>query len=157
MMNKEGGSANIDEIVKKNNNPLSLDQFKSYINDGYTVLDTRGFVDYLSGFVPKSYNVDLGQSFALWVGKLMTPEKKFVLICDNGREKEAVQRLCRIGYDNVKGIHFINNFFYLIFNFNFIYRVFRRRYKCLEKKWIRNHKYRPIKCQRFRIKCIQIK
>lgn len=33
----------------------------------------------------------------------MTPEKKFVLICDEGKEREAIVRLCRIGYDNVKG------------------------------------------------------
>jgi len=37
------------------------------------------------------------------VGKLITPEKKFVIICDEGKEVEALTRLCRIGYDNVKG------------------------------------------------------
>lgn len=102
-LNKEGGSHNIDEIVKKNNTPLPLSEFETLIKEGYTVLDTRPFADFLSGLVPKSYNVDLNQSFALWVGKLMTPDKKFILVCEEGKEKEAVQRLCRIGYDNVKG------------------------------------------------------
>lgn len=102
-MNKSKGLIEIDEVIKRNNTPLKICEFKKCIEEGYTVIDTRDHLLFLKGFVPHSYNVDLNQSFALWVGKLMTPDKKFVLICDEGKEKETIIRLSRIGYDNVKG------------------------------------------------------
>ena len=34
----------------------------------------------MKGFVPNSINVSLEMNFALWVGKLIQPDKKFVIV-----------------------------------------------------------------------------
>jgi len=42
-------------------------------------------------------------NFALWVGKLISPEHEFIILCDEGREVELITRLARIAYDKVHG------------------------------------------------------
>lgn len=51
-----------------------------------------------------AYHVDLASNFALFVGKIITPDNTFLLICEPGKEQEAVIRLARIGYDKITGI-----------------------------------------------------
>lgn len=67
------------------------------------MLDTRSKHIFLEGYLPNTVNIDISLNFALWVGTLITPDKKFILICDKGREKEIITRLGRIAYDNVAG------------------------------------------------------
>lgn len=43
-------------------------------------------------------------TFELWVGRVFDPKKNYLLIVPNGREKESIVRLSRIGIDNIKGI-----------------------------------------------------
>ena len=46
----------------------------------------------------------LDGKFAPWVGEIIKDIKtKIILICDRGREKEAITRLSRIGFDNCLG------------------------------------------------------
>jgi rhodanese-related sulfurtransferase len=73
-------------------------------SQGALVLDTRSPSDYASGAVPGSLNISLDGQFAPWLGALVPMEKPLVLICDPGREEEAVTRCGRIGYENIRGI-----------------------------------------------------
>jgi hydroxyacylglutathione hydrolase len=42
-------------------------------------------------------------TFALWVGRLIQPNQKIILVTPEGKELESIIRLTRIGYDNVLG------------------------------------------------------
>ena len=48
--------------------------------------------------------MDLDGRFAPWVGEILEDvSKKLILIAPKGREREAIIRLSRVGFDNVIG------------------------------------------------------
>jgi len=68
------------------------------------VLDTRSPGDFAKGFVPQSVNIGLNGDFAPWVGAMIADVKQpIVLVCEAGKEEEAITRLSRVGFDNVLG------------------------------------------------------
>jgi len=68
------------------------------------VLDTRLPQTFKDGFVPNAINIGIDGNFAPWVGALIIDLKQpILLITDEGREKEVVTRLARVGYDNIIG------------------------------------------------------
>jgi len=97
------GYSNIDEVMKENNKPLSLEDFKSEIASGAMVLDTRKPNDFEKGFIKDSINIGLNGQYAVWVGTLIDIKQPLVLLTDDGTEEEAILRLARVGYENVKG------------------------------------------------------
>jgi len=102
MINKSGYE-NIDKVLAKNMNPLTLNQFTDALQNNALVLDTRHPNDFEKGFIPGSINVGLDGMFAIWVGSLIQIEIPLLIIADNGREEEAISRLARVGFENVVG------------------------------------------------------
>jgi glyoxylase-like metal-dependent hydrolase (beta-lactamase superfamily II)/rhodanese-related sulfurtransferase len=73
-------------------------------SQGALVLDTRPAQVFKDGFVPRSINIGLRGDFAPWVGTMIPDVKQpIVLVAEEGSEDEAVTRLARVGYDNVRG------------------------------------------------------
>jgi rhodanese-related sulfurtransferase len=70
---------------------------------GAQVLDVRRPVDYAGGHVKGSVNIGLGGKFATWAGTILSPKFPIILVTDPGAEQEAIQRLGRIGFDQVAG------------------------------------------------------
>lgn len=101
-INREG-YGNIDEIMERNLKALSLEQFKSAMQDGALVLDSRHENFYEAGSVIGSMNIPLNGQYAVWVGTLIPIEKPIVLISEPGKEYESVLRLARVGFENVVG------------------------------------------------------
>jgi rhodanese-related sulfurtransferase len=99
-MNKEGYD-NIDEVLERGCQPLSPEAFEAAANEtGALILDTRDPQIFAKGFVPNSINIGIDGTFAPWVGALIPDVKQQLLIvADDGREKEVVTRLARVGYD----------------------------------------------------------
>ncbi|HEY3402483.1 MAG TPA: rhodanese-like domain-containing protein [Ohtaekwangia sp.] len=93
----------IEEVIKQNTKPLSLEAFKKAVTAGATILDTRTADNFEKGFVPGSINIGLNGQFAVWVGTLIDIRKKLVLIVDEGKESETALRLARVGYENIEG------------------------------------------------------
>jgi len=93
----------VDAVVARGNTALSVDAVELLINDGVTVLDTRTVLEFEKGFIPNALNIGLDGQYAIWVGTILKPETPLVLVADIGKEKEAVLRLARVGYENVKG------------------------------------------------------
>jgi hydroxyacylglutathione hydrolase len=71
---------------------------------GILLLDTRTPKEFETGFIPGSVSLPLTMNFAIWAGTLFKPSTKFFIIASEGKEKESVIRLARIGYDNVVGV-----------------------------------------------------
>jgi rhodanese-related sulfurtransferase len=103
-MNKSGYDA-IDEVMRRGLTALSLDSFTALlIQEDVLLLDTRNADDFAAGYVPGSIFIGLEGQFAPWVGALIpTDRQKIILVTDLGKEEETVQRLARVGYDNVIG------------------------------------------------------
>lgn len=104
-LNKEG-YASIDDVLQKNTKALSVEEVEAEISKGALVLDVRSPDDFEKGFIPNAINIGLNGQYAPWVGALIDPKVVLVLVADAGKEAEAVLRLARVGYENVKG--FVN-------------------------------------------------
>lgn len=104
VMNKMGYDS-IDDVRQKGLRPLSVRAFKAaWEGETAMVLDTRLQDDFAKGFIPGSIFVGIDDAFAPWVGALVEDLTVPILfVCDPGREKEVVDRLARVGYDNPIG------------------------------------------------------
>lgn len=97
------GYENIDEVMKRNLNPLDAEAFDKVVADGAVILDTREPESFETGFVPGSMNIGLEGQYAVWVGTLLNINQAIVLVTEPGKEEESVLRLARVGFENVKG------------------------------------------------------
>jgi hydroxyacylglutathione hydrolase len=102
LLNKEG-YVNIDEILIKNTNPLTVAEFEKAAEAGMLILDTRTADEFETGSVKNALNIGLNGQYAPWVGALLDVNQPLFLITEEGKETEAVLRLARVGYENVKG------------------------------------------------------
>jgi len=103
-MNKSGYDA-FDTVLKKGNNPLSPEEFETLANlEDALVLDVRHEKEFIKAHIPNSIFIGIHGGFAPWVGALITDLKQpILLVTPEGREKETVTRLSRVGYDNTLG------------------------------------------------------
>ena len=103
-LNREGCNQ-LDRVLKKNDNPLSVNRFSELARNSCSlIIDTRSPADFCEGFIVGSVNIGLDGQFAPWVGALVTSiNRSILLICEPGREQEAILRMARIGYDRVEG------------------------------------------------------
>ncbi len=101
-INKHGYAPLVD-VLTKNVQALTLAAFDSAIADGALVLDARSPLLFEEGFIPNAINIGLDDKYAWWAGTLIAISTPLVIVAPQGREEEAVRRLARIGYENVRG------------------------------------------------------
>jgi hydroxyacylglutathione hydrolase len=103
-MNKEG-AGKIDEVYSRSLRQLSPEEFQALAEATEAlILDTRDAQTFCKAFIPGSINISLNGQFAIWVGTLITDLRQpIILVCDEGKEKECVTRLARVGYDYTLG------------------------------------------------------
>ena len=103
MLNKEGYDES-DEIINRSFNSLTANEVDNMLKEKLTILDVRGVEDFSSSHIPGSIFIGLDGRFAPWVGEILEDvSKKLILVAPEGREKEAIIRLSRVGFDNVIG------------------------------------------------------
>ena len=103
MLNKEGYDES-DEIINRSFNSLTAKEVNNVLKEKVTILDVRSVEDFSSSHIPGSIFIGLDGRFAPWVGEILEDvSKKLILIAPEGREKEAIIRLSRVGFDNVIG------------------------------------------------------
>jgi len=103
-MNKSGYE-NIEKVLARGMNPLSVVAFEAAANEtGAVVLDTRNAQIFSEGFIPNSINIGVDGQFAPWVGAMLPDvAQPLLLITEEGNEGEVLKRLARVGYDHVLG------------------------------------------------------
>jgi len=101
-INKEGYEA-MDDVMDKADKALSIPEFKQLIKEGAWILDTRNSAVFTEGFVPDSISIGLDGRFAEWAGSLLPLDQALVLVTEEGKERESIIRLARVGIDNVQG------------------------------------------------------
>jgi hydroxyacylglutathione hydrolase len=82
---------------------LDIDGVVRWQRRGAVVLDTRDPVEFARGHLVGSINVGMGGRYAEFAGGVIQPGAPIVLVTDEGAEREAKNRLARIGFDNVVG------------------------------------------------------
>lgn len=103
-LNQEGYE-DFETVLEKNLVPLELNDFELLSENNDTIiLDVRNQKDFIDGHIPNSLFIGLNGTFAPWVGTLIKDiNQKILLITPLGKEKEAITRLSRVGYDNCIG------------------------------------------------------
>jgi glyoxylase-like metal-dependent hydrolase (beta-lactamase superfamily II)/rhodanese-related sulfurtransferase len=103
-MNREGYD-NIDQVLQRGCQPLNADEFEAIANEtNALILDTRDPKVFAQAFIPNSINIGIDGTFAPWVGALIPDVRQMILVvAEDGREKEVVTRLARVGYDHSIG------------------------------------------------------
>jgi len=104
MMNK-GINTSYADILANGVVAREPDEFEALVKErGAVVLDTRHEQVFKDSFLPGSFNFNIDDNFAPWVGTLIENiESPIVIVADDGREEEVVTRLARVGYDNTIG------------------------------------------------------
>lgn len=103
-MNKTGAKY-LDEVLEKGNIPLDIGTFEAMAHrQGVWVLDTRHQKEFIKAHIPNSIFVGIDGNFAPWVGAVMADVRQSVIfLAAEGREKEVVMRLSRVGCDQTLG------------------------------------------------------
>lgn len=101
-INKEGYES-LDEVLINGMKALTVAEFKQLMNDDVIILDTRHAEKFTQGFIPGSISIGLEGRFAEWAGSLLSFDKPMLLVTESGKEKEAIVRLARVGFDKIKG------------------------------------------------------
>jgi hydroxyacylglutathione hydrolase len=104
MMNK-GINTTYANILAKGMVAHEPAKFEALVKDKKAlVLDTRHEQVFKDAFLPGSFNFNIDDNFAPWVGTLIeNNESPILIVADDGREEEVVTRLARVGYDNTIG------------------------------------------------------
>lgn len=95
--------SSLEEVVERGLVALELDEVLARAARGAIVLDVREPDDYAALHLAGSVNVGLSGRFASWVGTVVPQAAPLILLAPPGREREALTRLARIGYDNAVG------------------------------------------------------
>ena len=90
-------------ILNESLNALDANKVEELIKE-VILLDVRNENDFAESHIPGSIFIGLDGRFAPWVGELLEDIKKpIILLAPKGREEEAITRLSRVGFDNIKG------------------------------------------------------
>jgi hydroxyacylglutathione hydrolase len=102
MLNKNG-YASFENVLDKSLNPLSVNDVKN-ASGNYLILDTRASQVFAKAHILSSLNIGLGGQYAIWAATIIEDMKSpIIIIADPGKEKEAIMRLARVGFENVIG------------------------------------------------------
>ena len=101
-INKEGYDS-LDEVLDSALKPLTVAEFKKAIADDAIILDTRNGELFADGFIPGSIFIGLEGKFAEWAGSLLPFDKSIILVTEEGKEKESIVRLARVGFTKIGG------------------------------------------------------
>ena len=101
-INKEGYES-LDKVLESSMKPLKIQDVKDAIKKDVIILDTRPASEFIHGFIPGSIFIGLEGRFAEWAGSLLPFDQKMILVTEKNKEKEAIIRLARVGFNNVIG------------------------------------------------------
>jgi glyoxylase-like metal-dependent hydrolase (beta-lactamase superfamily II)/rhodanese-related sulfurtransferase len=101
-INKEGYDS-LESIISKGLTPFSIEQLKEKLTEDIILLDTRPAPVFTQGFIPGSINIGLEGRFAEWAGSLLPFGAPIILVTEEGKERETIIRLARVGFSNVCG------------------------------------------------------
>ena len=94
---------NLDESMKKSMKALDLSTLLSLQKSGAQIVDVREAADFAGAHFRASINIGIDGRFATWAGTMLNMDVPIIIIAEASRVEEAVMRLGRIGFHNVRG------------------------------------------------------
>ena len=102
-INKDGYES-LELILEKGLKKVTIDEIKNKIRElDVVLLDTRPVKQFIDGYIPTSIFVGLEGRFAEWAANILPLNLPIIIIAEEGREKEAITRLARVGIEKVEG------------------------------------------------------
>lgn len=93
----------LEEVLENTLQPLSVPELEAAVKKGAQVLDTCTTGIFEQGFIPGSLNIGLDGQYAVWVGTLLPIDQPLLIVTEPGKQREAMLRLSRVGYEKVVG------------------------------------------------------
>lgn len=93
----------LDESMARALKPLTVAAVEKALAAGALVLDTRAPGDFASAHWKGAANIGIDGKFATWAGSVLDKSRPLIVVAEPGREREALLRLGRIGFDRVEG------------------------------------------------------
>jgi glyoxylase-like metal-dependent hydrolase (beta-lactamase superfamily II)/rhodanese-related sulfurtransferase len=93
----------LDDALKRELKPLTLEAVLALQNAGAQVLDARDPSEFAQAHLRDSLNIGLEGRFATWAGTILDGKRPIIIIAEPTRETETALRLGRIGFDVVAG------------------------------------------------------
>ena len=99
-MNKKGYEP-FEKVMARGYDPLEPTEFKAIAREtGAILLDARNPEAFAAGHIPGSINIGIDGNFAPLAGALIPdPEEPILIVAEEGRQKEVITRLARVGLD----------------------------------------------------------
>lgn len=82
---------------------LSKNEFLEAYANNMLIIDTRHKGEFAKGYLPSSINIQGNNSFANWMGWIVSYDKPFILVADEADMEDLTRKLMRIGMDNIYG------------------------------------------------------
>ncbi len=101
-LNKEG-YLDSSTILNQSLKPLNVGYVENMMSKT-TILDVRNPDEFSESHIPGSIFIGLEGRFAPWAGEILEDiNQPIILVTPNGKEEEAILRLSRVGFENIKG------------------------------------------------------
>jgi len=99
------GYESLDVIEQRGLKALTPEAFHAAAGEiDALILDTRDPQLFAAGFIPGAINIGINGNFAPWIGTLVKNiDQPILIVAEKGREREVVDRMARVGYDNTIG------------------------------------------------------
>ncbi|CAD8131472.1 unnamed protein product [Paramecium pentaurelia] len=97
----KNGPADITVLLNDVQKALTFEQFMGFAKSGATILDTRPNV--ADGIIDGAINITFMSGLVNFVGAVIKPDTKLIIIANQGEAQDTILRLLRIGYDNILG------------------------------------------------------
>ena len=83
---------------------LSIDEVESFLADGAIIIDTRPSDSFVQGFIPRSINVPVTDSFKEQLSLFLEPDIKVMLLTEPDQEANITRQVAKTGFVNLVGI-----------------------------------------------------
>ncbi|MEW5977309.1 MAG: MBL fold metallo-hydrolase [Acidobacteriota bacterium] len=93
----------LEATLEERLRPLALEEVLEQVQAGCQLLDVRDPAEFAGAHVRNSLNIGLGGQFAFWAGSVLEPNQPVAVVASPGKEREAMVRLGRIGFDQAAG------------------------------------------------------
>lgn len=101
-LNKQGYTS-FDTVKSNGLKALSVAEVETELKAGVTILDTRISDVFEQGFIPGAINFGLNGQYAIWAATILDINQPLIIVAEPAKETESIERLTRVGFDNIKG------------------------------------------------------
>lgn len=82
---------------------ITVEEMKVKVLNNAFIIDTRGENEFVNGFIPGAIFLGLNDKFEEWLLNIVPNSEPLAIVCNEGEEKNVVERILQLGYKNIDG------------------------------------------------------